>query len=184
MLSEAEIHYASEAGRVVRCAAYSGARTPGWGNSVILGAPALGPCEVVQPVEAALCPIRREPRGELVRVHFDTDGGVALSSDCKAAIRREIAPFIVGVGEVVTEDTPEGFKVFLLDDRDVLSGHDCSSVVRETDNYRSENEITAEMIDAGGRIIEESALDISDGFISRGDVAIEVYRAMMRLRHA
>lgn len=176
MLSEAQIHYATEAARVVRCAAYSAARTPEWGNSVVLGVPAFGPNEIVEPVEAALCLVRREPRGELVRVRFDADSDVPLSSDCEAAIRREIAPFIVGVGDVVTEDSAEGFKVFLLDDREVLRGH----------GEGSEIEVEPAMIEAGATVIWAAADALGAraawGCDEGRDWAARVFLAMARSR--
>lgn len=124
-LSEREVHWASEAAQLVRLAAYSGTRTPGWGSSLLIGGGAFLEGEVAKPVESALIPVRREPCGELARIDFDpAPGDAAAAHQLVDAVIREVGPFIVGVGEVVAEETPEGFVVFLADGREVSGGHD------------------------------------------------------------
>ena len=178
-LTEASVHAANEVARLVRTAAYSAVRTPGWGNSLVLGL-ALEEGMPNKRVVCALAPVRSGPDSELVRVHFDPPGTMAHAGDLVAAILEELTPSIVGVGQIRTEKGLEGFKVFAVDDRNPRLSHDTSPLVRSTDN--SSTEITPEMIEAGEDVIlcEVGGADL--GYFSASDLAYRVFRAMERTR--
>lgn len=126
-LSEDEVHAGRQFARRVRIAAYSAVRTPKWGNSLLIGVSRLEVGEIVERVRSVLSPMRRGPLDELVRVRFDTANSDPVSDDLKSAICMELEPFIVGVGEIWTEQTLEGFKVFQGDKRQVIGRHDVRS---------------------------------------------------------
>jgi hypothetical protein len=124
--------------------------------------------EVVECVECGVFPTCRQPCGELVRVNFDTPRDVAAPRDLVLALAAEVVPVVIGVGKVRAEQTPEGFVVFLLDDREVLGGHKDGSDI----------ETTPEMIEAGADMILAKVGGADLGPFSADVLADQVYRAM------
>ena len=60
-----------------------------------------------QVVHVSWCPCRRQILGELVRINFHLADNIFAAPVLSLPIRKEIEPFIIGVGDVVAEDTPE-----------------------------------------------------------------------------
>jgi hypothetical protein len=57
-----------------------------------------------------------------------------------------------------------------------------SAPLDPSDNRQAGAEITEDMIDAGAAALDEVAIDLRDGFVTSGDVAVAVYHAMFRAR--
>jgi hypothetical protein len=55
--------------------------------------------------------------GELVRIYFNIDHDFALLSALQSAVRMNLEPFIIGVGQVSVRETPEGVVIFRADNR-------------------------------------------------------------------
>jgi hypothetical protein len=70
-----------------------------------------------QLIQCGSMPCRRQILGELARIHINTPDGSAIRAPFLLPLRKEIEPFIIGVGKVRTEDTPEGIVVIKCDDR-------------------------------------------------------------------
>lgn len=65
--------------------------------------------------------------GELVRVHFDNFDDVGLAV-FRQALRMELEPFVVGVGQVRVDDSPDGIVILRRDIGEVHSLHTASSI--------------------------------------------------------
>ena len=61
-------------------------------------------------------PCRREKPAELVRVYFDVNHDKTVIDSVLLPLRAEIEPFIIGVGNVRTQDCAEGFVVYHVDE--------------------------------------------------------------------
>lgn len=107
---------------LIRTAVWSAIDTPGWGNSVFVPHSFLV-SEVIEDVKVGLGPCRPTISGELVRIKLDRLALVPFGDVIKRALIREIEPFIIGVGEISTKDTPEGFVICLGDCRDEPRRH-------------------------------------------------------------
>lgn len=94
----------------IRADAWSAADTEGWGRSIFVPHSLLV-SEVFETVQVAVVPCRVAVPGELVRVHIDRLALMPHADVIRAHLKREIEPFIIGVGEVTIEQTPEGFVV-------------------------------------------------------------------------
>lgn len=135
--------------------------TPEWAQSLLV-APVFDKSEIPKPLDIASCAYRVTVPGELVRLDFYPNDLAAVTLDYRRFIRAEIEPFIIGVGNVVAEDTAEGIIVFSREKRDSAS-HD----------------ITPAMIAAGSAALEAfPAIDLWEGWISSSDVVQAVYSAM------
>ena len=97
--------------------------------------------------------------GELVRAHFDQFDFAAFAFDVRDTLRMEIEPFIVGVGHVAVEKSPEGLVVRLVDEREIGDGH----------------KVTPEMIEAA---LEEYARG-DERFDSRREVVARICRSVL-----
>jgi hypothetical protein len=96
----------------VRVAARSA--TDAWCSSVLLP-PALFVDEIVQTLKVASGMRRVTMPGELVRIDLNLSGNIPAPLDIRRPLRLEILPFIIGVGYVRMEDTPEGFVLLRMD---------------------------------------------------------------------
>lgn len=67
-------------------------------------------------IQCGSMPCRRQVPGEVARIHFNTPDKSVIAAPILLPLRKEIEPFIIGVGDVRTEDTPEGIVVIKIDD--------------------------------------------------------------------
>jgi hypothetical protein len=119
--------------------------------------------------------MRRHVPNELVRIDFNFFGDVTAHNRVVFILEREITPFIIGVGEVVTHKTPEGFIVVLADDGDKRVDHDLSR------SCGANRIVSAKMIAAGIEAIEPFELiDICDGFGDRSDFVRRIFLQMAK----
>src|ERR1700722_18199428 len=107
------------AAKAIRSAAMTAAEppfAPTWGQTLLFRVPLLEG-DVKEGLQCALVPMRRRVPSELLRVDFDFVDGFPAKDSVILSLQREIAPFIIGVGEVATHETLKGFEVVLSDDR-------------------------------------------------------------------
>ena len=64
-----------------------------------------------QLIQCGSMPCRPQVPGELVRVHINMPDRSAVAVPMLLPLRKEIEPFIIGVGNVRTESVPEGIVV-------------------------------------------------------------------------
>lgn len=100
---------------------------PEWGCSIFVPHSFLK-SEVVESLNVGAGVSRRAIPSELVRVNLDGIADIPFADIIRTLLRREIEPFIIGVGEVIVEDEPEGLVIGLGNRRDKLSGHDAPIV--------------------------------------------------------
>jgi|ERR1035437_157959 hypothetical protein len=67
-------------------------------------------------IQCGSMPCRVQVPGELARVYINTPDRSAIAAPFLLPLRKEIEPFIIGVGNVRTEDTPEGIVVIRNND--------------------------------------------------------------------
>jgi hypothetical protein len=149
---------ASQIAAVVRTAALSA--TDKWCSSILL------PSGLIENAKLkrldCVCGIRCAAKpGELVRVDFNEFGSVAASERVRALLIDEIQPFIIGVGNIIAKEMPEGVVILLGNLGDINCNH----------------EITSEMIEAGADAIYE----LREERVA-WSLAEAVYRAMERAR--
>lgn len=147
-------------------AVYSAASTPEWGNLLGIAGGCFEGSEFEKPTYGTLVPARRKPIGELVRVHFNPVGDFRVRVDVTDAIRDELLPSLIGIGQIAIEDDLEGFKVFRVDHREVD---------RACHRQSSEVEITPDMIDAGAREFLDCRSLMTE---TPEDAAESIFRAM------
>jgi hypothetical protein len=102
--------------------------------------------------------------GELVRVNLNMPTGMSLTSDVQLLLNLEIEPFIVGVGKVKVDNTPNGIVVRRVDARKDNNRHIEAPV-----------EITLEMIKAGVKEFLESRSLLTE---EPQDAVEAIFRAM------
>jgi hypothetical protein len=68
------------------------------------------------------CPSRVEIPGELVRINWNPKHLPARLLELSDLVRLEIEPFIIGVGNVVVENIPEGGVIVRRQDREEFGG--------------------------------------------------------------
>jgi len=73
--------------------------------------------QIVQRAQCGYCPWRVQIPRELCRVHLNASNTTFIAAVDFFPLRKLIEPFIVGVGNVRAEDTPEGFVIISSDDR-------------------------------------------------------------------
>ena len=71
--------------------------------------------ESAEGMAIALLPFRRKEARELVRVSIDPTYRVSFCQEAHRLARLEVSPFVIGVGEIVIKNAPDGFVVFLRD---------------------------------------------------------------------
>jgi hypothetical protein len=76
-----------------------------------------GISKIEQTAQCAWCPCPIQIVGELCRVYINAPDATCVAAVELHPLRKLIEPFIVGVGNVRTEDIPEGFVVLRRDDR-------------------------------------------------------------------
>ena len=81
-----------------------------WGALIVVPA-AFFDTEVGKRLEVCCLPVRRKIPNELTRVHLNLDGAEARASVFKAALRKELEPFIIGVGKVTCWEVAEGIVI-------------------------------------------------------------------------
>jgi hypothetical protein len=64
-----------------------------------------------QGIEIGSAPCSAKEADELVRVYVNVDCLVSVESMLLAPLRRELEPFIIGVGEIATHNFEEGFVI-------------------------------------------------------------------------
>jgi hypothetical protein len=143
------------------------ATTPGWSRLVVLASGLLNG-EIKQSFCVASHPMRRTEPLELVKVHLNADRVLAAPHPLAVLLRDELEPFIIGVGKVRADFTPEGIVVLSADDRDGKCRCHCDPP-----------DITPEMIEAGAREV----LRFNRDFESEDSAAHRIYMAM-RVRGA
>jgi hypothetical protein len=109
-----------------RSAAAFAADHPGWMQSIGIAA-AFFDREVPEKLVIGRCFARRTKPNELVRVDLDFPIGFPSASEVRELLKMEIAPFIIGVGTVRVEDTPEGIVIAGIDEQQQIFGHDIRS---------------------------------------------------------
>lgn len=62
-------------------------------------------------------PVRRTEPCELIVVDYGLNDGVAETPGFRDLVRKELRPFIIGIGEVRTDVTPKGIVIFATNDR-------------------------------------------------------------------
>lgn len=117
----------SNLAEALRANTWSAADTPGWGRSITVPS-ALFLSEVVETVKIGVVPCRPKIPGELVRFHIDGFAAVLSGSGIKGQLTRELEPFIIGVGEIMIDDRPEGFAIQLRNSGDILNHHKSDSL--------------------------------------------------------
>lgn len=108
---------------VIRACAWSAGDTPGWARSIAVPATLLL-SEVVEPVKVGAGPCRANKPDELVWVNIYGLADVPFADVIKRTLIREIEPFVIGVGEVAVDQTPEGLVVRRRDRGDEHRGHE------------------------------------------------------------
>jgi hypothetical protein len=152
---------ASQVASITRAAAYSA--TPESTSSVVC-APGLLDGEILQPIMVSVMGIPIAVPGELVRVNLNMPTGMSLTSDVQLLLNLEIEPFIVGVGKVKVDNTPNGIVVRRVDARKDNNRHIEAPV-----------EITLEMIKAGVKEFLESRSLLTE---EPQDAVEAIFRAM------
>lgn len=125
MTNNALIHIADEIARLVRPVARAQIATPATGSSILVRPFVHDRGEGIETMLASVASFRRYPSDEIVRVDLRSYDAIASPADLRRTIIKEVLPFIIGVGEVRGEESPEGFKIFLADDC-----KDCNSHLR------------------------------------------------------
>lgn len=87
-----------------------------WCDSLTLP-PGLFGQNIFERVEIVGCPVRASVPNELVRLNLNLFDDVSLALQVRSLLRRELEPFIIGVGEVIVEDTSEGIIVLRRNSR-------------------------------------------------------------------
>jgi hypothetical protein len=119
----------AEAENVVTRAEAVAAKTKANADAYAAQAIATADAQVVESLEIGLLPARLEKPDELVRVGLNLADGVPLRDLICALLFLEIEPFVMGVGKVRCENSPEGFIVLRADDRDEAGDHANSPTV-------------------------------------------------------
>ncbi len=100
--------------------------------------------EVFECFQVIGAPLRPTIPGELVRVHLNLSGDELSALMFKAALRHELEPFIIGVGEVRVYDTSEGIIVLRRDLWDqILFSRDHDDSPRRNDETISASSLEA-----------------------------------------
>lgn len=84
----------------------------------------LGEGDVLESVKVGTCPCLATVPGELIRADIHEHNITTSPLPFRDLIRLELEPFIIGVGWVKVDYTPEGVVVFRSNIREVLSRHD------------------------------------------------------------
>jgi hypothetical protein len=84
-------------------------------------------CAVSQGYQVCICPSRVKEVGELVRIDWDFLGSATGLDELTNLVCLEIAPFIIGVGDVTADKSPEVGIVIRRDQRKNFNVHDVSS---------------------------------------------------------
>jgi hypothetical protein len=93
-----------------------------WCDSLVLES-GLFRRESFESVQISGCASRVAVPGELVRLHLDLADDIPLAAQVRCLLRCEIEPFIIGVGDVIVQDTPEGIIVLRRDSRVCAAQH-------------------------------------------------------------
>lgn len=111
---------------------------PGWASSLrVVGSFPGG--EIIETVKCSLFPVRVTVPSELVRVDLNVPVGVPFGEEIRRLVQIELAPFIIGVGYVRVEDTPEGLVITRSDVRDIKVGHHRSPEIAATSSLPDES---------------------------------------------
>jgi hypothetical protein len=93
--------------------------SPGW-SALLLVPSRFFDHEHQEGFEIGLCPCQATEPLELVKIHFDREKGFSLPKEFIALVREVLGPFIVGVGEVRADRTPEGIVLVRTNDGDFV----------------------------------------------------------------
>jgi hypothetical protein len=88
--------------------------------------------EVFKGIKACSCPVRAKKPNELVRVDINLNDFGENTLMLRQLLSMELQPFIIGVGQIATEDTPEGFVVLRCDDGQIHGS--CHGLPRDIDD--------------------------------------------------
>jgi len=97
-----------------RSCAMTAVATPEWIQSIGISSIFFGR-EVPQKLVVGCCFARRREPRELVRIDLEFPVGFPLASVVRQSLKMEIAPFIIGVGEIIVQETTEGLVISRID---------------------------------------------------------------------